>query len=76
MARPRQRCLDFYDQDTGGIQYLVADPETCKAALIDGILAFDPESASTSSDGIDAILMFAESEGWEIDWDIGHPSSC
>nr|WP_321482448.1 MBL fold metallo-hydrolase [uncultured Cohaesibacter sp.] len=58
----------FYDQDTGGIQYLVADPETRKAALIDGILAFDPESASTSSDGIDAILMFAESEGWEIDW--------
>ena len=58
----------FYDEDTGGIQYLVVDPDTRKAALIDGILTFDPESASTGSEGIDAILRFAQSEGVEIEW--------
>ncbi|MFP7672590.1 MBL fold metallo-hydrolase [Marivita sp. S0852] len=58
----------FYDADTGSIQYLVVDPNTRKAALIDTVLTFDPESASTKTDSVDAILRFAESEGAEIEW--------
>ena len=58
----------FYDDDTGSIQYLVADPETAKAALVDVVLGFDPESAATHSAGADAILSFASSEGFEIEW--------
>ena len=58
----------FYDADTGSIQYLAVDPETKKAALIDTVLTFDPESASTNTDSVDAILRFAEAEGVEIEW--------
>lgn len=58
----------FYDADTGSIQYLVSDPETRKAALIDAVLTFDPESARTDTASADAILRFAESEGLEIEW--------
>lgn len=58
----------FYDADTGSIQYLVSDPETRKAALIDTVLSFDPKSASTNSESVDAILRFAKNEGLEVDW--------
>lgn len=58
----------FYDKDTGSIQYLVADPATSKAALIDVVRGFDPASARTDTDQADAILRFAESEGLEIEW--------
>ncbi len=58
----------FYDADTGSIQYLVTDPKTRKAALIDTVLTFDPESATTDPSSADAILRFAQSEGIEIEW--------
>jgi glyoxylase-like metal-dependent hydrolase (beta-lactamase superfamily II) len=58
----------FYDADTGSIQYLVTDPATKKAALVDTVLTFDPQSASTNPKSVDAILRFAENEGVEIEW--------
>ena len=58
----------FYDDDTGSIQYLVSDPETMKAALIDTVLTFNPESASTDTRSVDAILRYADHEGLEIVW--------
>lgn len=58
----------FYDADTGSIQYLAVDPETRKAALIDTVLTFDPQSVSTHTGSVDAILRFAEAEGVEIVW--------
>ncbi|MBF9044625.1 MBL fold metallo-hydrolase [Rhodobacterales bacterium HKCCE4037] len=58
----------FYDEDTGSIQYLVSDPETKKAALIDVVLTFDPESAATNSDSVQTVLDHAEAAGLEIEW--------
>ncbi|SDX49313.1 MBL fold metallo-hydrolase [Litoreibacter albidus] len=60
--------VGFYDDDTGSIQYLVTDPDTRKAALIDVVMTFDPQNAAISSERVDAILRFAESEGSEIEW--------
>lgn len=60
--------VGFYDEDSGSIQYVVSDPETKKAALIDVVMTFDPESASTDSTSAESILRFAESEGLEILW--------
>ncbi|MCF3973138.1 MBL fold metallo-hydrolase [Paracoccus salsus] len=42
--------VGFYDQPTGSAQYLVWDPATRKAALIDVVQDFDPRSASTRHD--------------------------
>lgn len=58
----------FYDDDTGSIQYLVCDPQTRKGALIDTVLTFEPESASTDTQSVEKILRFAESEDIEIEW--------
>ncbi|NNE24704.1 MAG: MBL fold metallo-hydrolase [Rhizobiales bacterium] len=58
----------FYDDDTGSIQYLVSDPDTRKAALIDIVLTFDPQSASTDTESAAAIVAFAEHEGLDIEW--------
>ncbi|MFA8387178.1 MAG: MBL fold metallo-hydrolase [Pelagibaca sp.] len=58
----------FYDADTGSIQYLVTDPSTRRAALIDTVMSFDPENASVRTGGVDAILRFAQSEEIVIDW--------
>lgn len=58
----------FYDDDTGSVQYLVSDPDTGKAALIDTVLTYNPESASTDEDSVDKILHFATEAGLEIVW--------
>lgn len=58
----------FYDAPTGSVQYLVVDPATRKGALIDTVLSYLPQSASTDTESVDAILRFAEAEGVEIDW--------
>lgn len=58
----------FYDDDTGSVQYLVSDPDTGKAALIDTVLTFNPQDASTDPASVDKILRFADQEGVEIVW--------
>ena len=58
----------FYDKPTGSIQYLVADPKTRKAAVIDVVMGFDPASAATDSSGAEHILRYAETEGYDIEW--------
>lgn len=64
----------FYDEDTGSIQYLVTDPQTRKAALIDAVMGFDPAAASTNTADVDSILEFAKSEKIDIVWALDtHP---
>ena len=36
----------FYDEATGSVQYLVADPITRRCAIIDPVLDFDPTSGA------------------------------
>lgn len=58
----------FYEPDTGSIQYLVADPETKEAALIDVVMLYDPASGRVSTAMADSILEFADSEKLTISW--------
>nr|WP_306264677.1 MBL fold metallo-hydrolase [Pararhizobium sp. IMCC3301] len=58
----------FYDEDSGSIQYLAADPDTRKAALIDIVLTFNPASASVTTDSAEAILRHVEREGLDVEW--------
>jgi glyoxylase-like metal-dependent hydrolase (beta-lactamase superfamily II) len=58
----------FYDDDTGSIQYLVSDPETRKAALIDTVLTFNPANASTDSKSAEGIVKYADNEDLEVTW--------
>lgn len=58
----------FYEADTGSIQYVVADPATRKAALIDVVLDFDPASAKTGTESAREVLDFVKAEGLEVEW--------
>lgn len=58
----------FYEPDTGSIQYVAADPETKRAALIDVVWNFDPESARTDTKSADEILTFVAEQGLTVEW--------
>ncbi len=58
----------FYDEPTGSIQYVVADPETGRCAIIDPVLDFDPKSGGTASRSADTLLSFIEEQGYTLEW--------
>ena len=58
----------FYEPDTGSVQYVVGDPETGQAALIDTVLDFDPAHARTATHSAQTALDHVASRGWELAW--------
>lgn len=58
----------FYEKDTGSVQYVAADPETGKCALIDVVWNFDPRCARTDTRSADEILAFVKEKGLEVEW--------
>ena len=58
----------FFDEPTNTVSYLVADPETKRAAVIDPVLDYDPGSGKARTRSVDAILKAASEAGYEIDW--------
>lgn len=58
----------FFDRRTFSVQYLVADPETRRAAIIDPVLDFDEKSGATATWSADALLDHARQEGYMLEW--------
>lgn len=56
----------FFDEPTNTISYLVGDPATRIAAVIDPVLDFDLASGEADTRSAERILAFAKDEGWEI----------
>lgn len=56
----------FFDDPTNTISYLVADPATRMAAVIDPVLGFDPASGEVDSGAADRILAAARQKDWRI----------
>jgi len=56
----------FFDEPTNTISYLVADPATRVAAVIDPVLDFDLPSGEVDTGSADRILAMAEAKGWRI----------
>lgn len=57
-----------FDEPTNSVSYLVADPETGAAAVIDALLDFDLASGSVAAASADRLLAEASSRGLRIDW--------
>ncbi|MBY0567245.1 MAG: MBL fold metallo-hydrolase [Hyphomonadaceae bacterium] len=66
MAAPRVRA--FFHEPTFTVSYLVWDPETKRAAIIDSALDFDQKSGRTGTHSAEAILAAVAEEGVEVDW--------
>jgi glyoxylase-like metal-dependent hydrolase (beta-lactamase superfamily II) len=56
----------FFDEPTNTISYLVADPTTQVAAVIDPVLDFDLSSGEVDTASAERILAAAEQRGWRI----------
>lgn len=58
----------FFDKATNTVTYLVSDPLTRQAAIIDPVLDFDPKSGRLSTASADAVLAAAGDEDLKIVW--------
>jgi glyoxylase-like metal-dependent hydrolase (beta-lactamase superfamily II) len=58
----------FFDEATNSVTYLVADPVTRTAAVIDAVLGFDPISGRIDVGAADALLTAAGEAGYALAW--------
>ena len=58
----------FFDEPTNTVSYLVWDPDSRHAVVIDPVLDFDPASGVVDDDSVAELLRAAEQEGVTIDW--------
>lgn len=56
----------FFDEPTNTVSYLVSDPATGEAAIIDPVLDFDQASGRISTASADAILAAADEAGLNV----------
>ena len=66
MQRPEVKA--FFDESTNTFSYVVADPATRKAAVIDSVLDYDIVSGRTRRDGANAMIDFVKAQGLELEW--------
>jgi glyoxylase-like metal-dependent hydrolase (beta-lactamase superfamily II) len=58
----------FFDEPTYTVSYLVADPVSKKAAVIDPVLDYDHKGGTVDIRSVEAILAYAAEQGYEIEW--------
>ncbi|MCB1748324.1 MAG: MBL fold metallo-hydrolase [Gammaproteobacteria bacterium] len=58
----------FFDKATYTISYVVSDPETGRAAIIDSVLDFDPKSGRTSTASADELIAYIRDRNLSLDW--------
>ena len=64
----------FFDSATETVSYLVADPTSRKAAIIDPVLDFDVASGRIATHSADAMLETAAADGLDVVWSLEtHP---
>jgi glyoxylase-like metal-dependent hydrolase (beta-lactamase superfamily II) len=71
-SRPRgpgsPEITGIYEPDTGSIQYVVSDPDSKKAAIIDAVWNFNPRNARTSTHSADEILKHVNERRLSVEW--------
>ncbi len=58
----------FFDTPTFTVTYVVADPETGRAAVVDPVLDYDPSSGRTSTASSDKVIDFITAQKLAVDW--------
>jgi glyoxylase-like metal-dependent hydrolase (beta-lactamase superfamily II) len=56
----------FFDPQTYTLTYVVHDPDTRDAVIIDPVLDFDPASGTTSTSSVDKVIAYAVCEGLRV----------
>ncbi|MXQ12289.1 MBL fold metallo-hydrolase [Microvirga makkahensis] len=58
----------FFDEPTNTVSYLVADPATKKAAIIDPVFDYDHNSGTVDTRSVEAMLKAAEEACYTVEW--------
>jgi glyoxylase-like metal-dependent hydrolase (beta-lactamase superfamily II) len=64
----RTKTESFYDSNTGTVSYLVWDPGTRVAAVIDPVLDYNFKSGHTSTVSVDRVVAAVRGHGLSVDW--------
>ncbi|MBA4045905.1 MAG: MBL fold metallo-hydrolase [Erythrobacter sp.] len=67
-AALRPEIASFFDPATYTVTYIVHDPATMKAAIVDSVLDFDPNSGRTSTLSADKVIDFVTSKNLKVQW--------
>jgi glyoxylase-like metal-dependent hydrolase (beta-lactamase superfamily II) len=68
MTTPAPLISAYFDEPTNTVSYLVHDPASKHAAVIDPVLDYDHRTGKASTRSSDAILDAARAQGLTIDW--------
>lgn len=66
MSRPGIQ--HFYDEQTGSLSYVISDPDSKSAAVIDPVLGFSAVSGRTNKSGARKIIEYIRAEGLSLEW--------
>ncbi|OAA62334.1 metallo-beta-lactamase domain protein [Cordyceps fumosorosea ARSEF 2679] len=66
-AEPQPVVHDVFEKVTGTWQYIVADPATAVAAIIDPVLDFDPATGELSTESADTLLAIIKEHGYKVE---------
>lgn len=58
----------FFDEPTNTVSYVVHDPVTREAAVVDSVLDYDAAAGRTSFASADAIIAHVKAEGLTVTW--------
>ena len=58
----------FFDEATFTVSYVVSDPTTNRAAVIDPVLDYEPASGRTSTRSADEVIAYLAEENLGVDW--------
>jgi glyoxylase-like metal-dependent hydrolase (beta-lactamase superfamily II) len=58
----------FFDEATFTVTYVVSDPTTSRAVIIDPVLDYDPASGRTATSSADQVIAYVGENDLAIDW--------
>ncbi len=64
----RPEIASFFDPATFTVTYVVHDPATLEAAIVDSVLDFDPNSGRTSTLSADAVIEYVDMHKLKVTW--------
>ncbi len=60
--------MPLFDEATNTVSYVVVDPATQAAALVDSVLDFDPKSGRTATASADRMIALVRERGLTVEW--------
>ncbi|MFG7487403.1 MBL fold metallo-hydrolase [Methylorubrum rhodesianum] len=67
-AAPRPVVRGFFDEPTNTATFVVHDPDSRQAAVIDSVLDFDPAAGALSYEAADRVIAYVREENLSVTW--------